>query len=149
VAIYRPPRARWPLAAALGIGGLLLGLVIGLALGGSEIDPQEASREIKTRLVSAAGSLDVAEVEYEESVEDGEVVKQTEYEGALSALDSSRARYREVRSAIASLFPSQVEPIDALYAQIDALMRSQAEAAKVTTALQELEAMLKGEGPGG
>lgn len=145
MAIYRPPKARWPLAAAFGIGGLVVGMAVGLGLGGSDPDPQEAGREIETALVSAAGSLEVAGVEYEESVQDGEVVKQTEYEGALGALESSRTRFREVRSVLVSLFPSQVEPINDLYAEIEQLMRSRTDAEEVSAALQELESVLKGE----
>jgi hypothetical protein len=147
MAIYRPPRSRWPLAVAFGVGGALVGLVTGLSLGSSDFDPQEAGREIKTVLVSAAGSLEVAGVEYEESVDDGEVIRETEYEGALGALNRSRARYDEVRSVLTSLFPSQVEPIDELYIKIEGLMQSREDAARVTAALEELQSVLKGEAP--
>jgi hypothetical protein len=145
VAIYRPPKARWPLAVAVGVGGVLVGLITGLALGSSDPDPEEAGREIKAALVSAAGSLEVAAIEYEESVADGEVTRETEYEGALGALDSSRARYDDVRPVLVSLFPSQVEPIDDLYGEIEQLMRSRSDPTHVNAALQELESILKGE----
>jgi hypothetical protein len=145
VAIYRPPKARWPLAVAFGVGGVLVGLITGLALGSSDPDPEEAGREIKAALVSAAGSLEVAAIEYEESVADGEVTRETEYEGALGALDSSRARYDDVRPVLVSLFPSQVEPIDDLYGEIEQLMRSRSDPTHVNAALQELESILKGE----
>jgi hypothetical protein len=146
VAIYRPPKARWPLAVAFGVGGATVGLVIGLALGSSDPDPEEAGREIKTELVSAAGSLEVAAIEYVESVSsDGEVTKEAEYEGALSALNSSRARYDDVRGILVSLFPSQVKPIDELYGKIEQLMRSRRAPTQVTAALQELQSVLKGE----
>jgi hypothetical protein len=147
VAIYRPPKARWPVAVAFGIGGVLIGLVIGLALGRSDPDPEEAGTEIKAALVSAASTLEVTAIEYEESVSDGEVTKEAEYEGALSALESSRARYDEVRPVLVSLFPSQVEPIDDLYGEIERLMRSRTDPAQVNAALQELESILKGEVP--
>ena len=147
MAIYRPPKARWPLAAAWGAGGLLSGLVIGLALGGSDPSPQEAGREIEAALVSAAGSLEVAGIEYEEAVSDGEVTTEAEYEGALSALDSSRARYDEVRPVLVGLFPSQVESVDDLYGEIEQLMRSRSDPAQVNVRLQELESVLKGEDP--
>jgi hypothetical protein len=145
VAIYRPPKARWPLAVAFGVGGVLVGLITGLALRSSDPDPEEAGREIKAALVSAAGSLEVAAIEYEESVADGEVTRETEYEGALSALDSSRARYGDVRPVLVFLFPSQVEPIDDLYGEIEQLMRSRSDPTQVNAALQELESILKGE----
>jgi hypothetical protein len=116
-----------------------------LALGSSDPDPEEAGREIKAALVSAAGSLEVAAIEYEESVADGEVTRETEYEGALSALDSSRARYDDVRPVLVSLFPSQVEPIDDLYGEIEQLMRSRSDPTEVNAAIQELESILKGE----
>ncbi len=132
---------------ALGVGGVLVGLVTGLALASSDPNPQEAGQEIKAALVSVAGSLEVAAIEYEESVSDGEVTKEAEYEGALSALDSSRTRYGEVRPVLVSLFPSQVEPIDDLYGEIEQLMRSRSDPARVTAGLQELESILKGEAP--
>lgn len=132
---------------AVGIGSGMVGLVTGLALGSSDPDPMEAGREIKTVLVSAAGSLEVAAIEYEESVSDGEITKEAEYEGALSALDSSRARYDEVRPVLVSLFPSQIEPIDELYGEIEGSMRSKRDAAQVTAALGELQSFLKGEVP--
>jgi hypothetical protein len=132
---------------AVGVGGVVIGLITGLALGGSDPDPEEAGREIKAALVSAAGSLEVAAIEYEESVSDGEVTREAEYDGALSALDSSRARYDEVRPVLVSLFPSQVVPIDDLYDEIEQLMRSRIEPARVTAELQELESILKGEVP--
>ena len=145
VAIYRPPKARWPLAVAFGVGGVLIGLVVGLALGRSDPDPEEAGSEIRAALISAAGTLEVAAIEYEESVSGGEVTREAEYEGALSALDSSRSRYDEVRPVLVSLFPSQVEPIDDLYGEIEQLMRSRTDPARVNAELQELEAILKGE----
>jgi hypothetical protein len=132
---------------AVGVGGVVIGLITGLALGGSDPDPEEAGREIKAALVSAAGSLEVAAIEYEESVSDGEVTREAEYDGALSALDSSRARYDEVRPVLVSFFPSQVVPIDDLYDEIEQLMRSRIEPARVTAELQELESILKGEVP--
>ncbi len=147
MAIYRPPKARWPLATAFGVAGLVAGLVTGLALGRSDPTPEEAGREIKTVLAGAAASLEVAGVEYKESVQDGEVVNQTEYDGALGALDSSRARYDEVRPVVVSLFPAQVEPIDELYGRVEALMRSKSDTARVLAALERLQSTLEGQTP--
>lgn len=145
MAIYRPPQARWPLAVAFGVGGVVVGLITGLALASPDPDPEEAGQEIKAALVSAAGSLEVTAIEYEESVSDGEVTREAEYEGALSALESSRARYDDVRPVLTSLFPSQVEPIDERYDEIERLMRSRSDPAQVKAALEELESVLKGE----
>jgi hypothetical protein len=131
---------------AFGVGGVVVGLITGLAFGSSDPDPREAGREIKAALVSAAGSLEVAAIEYEESVSDGEIVREAEYDGAVSALDSSRARYDEVRPVLAALFPSQVTPIDELYGEIEQLMRARSDPARVTAVLQQLESVLKGEG---
>jgi hypothetical protein len=123
----------------------MIGLLTGLALGGSDPDAREAGREIEAALASAAGSLEVAGIEYEESVSDGEVTKEAEYEGALSALNSSRARYDEIRPVLLSLFPSQVERMDDLYGELEQLMRSRRDPTEVTEASQELESLLKGE----
>jgi hypothetical protein len=128
-----------------GVGGVLSGLVIGLAVGGSDPTMQEAGREIEAALVSAGGSLEVAGIEYEEAVSDGEVTSEAEYDGALSALDSSRARYEEVRPVLVDLFPSQVESVDDLYGEIEQLMRSRSDPSQVKARLQELDSVLKGE----
>jgi hypothetical protein len=135
------------LALAFGFGGGVAGLITGLALASSDTTPQEAGQEIRTALVSAAGSLEVAAIEYDESVSDGEITKEAEYEGALGALDSSRSRYDDVRPILVSLFPSQVEPIDELYGKIERLMRSRSDPVQVGMLLKELESVLKGEAP--
>ncbi len=145
MAIYRPQKARWPLAVTSAIAGLVMGLVVGLVMARSEPGAEEAGREIKATLVSAAGSLEVAAIEYEESVADGEIMQEAEYEGALGALDNSRTRYDEVRPVLASLFPSQVEPIDELYGEAERLMRSRSAVPKVRAVLVKLESVLKGE----
>jgi hypothetical protein len=142
MAIYRPPKARWPLATAAAIGGLVVGLVAGLAFAGGDPDPIDAARAINAALNSAAGSLEVAAVEYRESVAGGEVTKQAEFEGALAALASSKSRYSGVRPALSAL-PVEVEPIDELYEELESSMESRADRATVTATLEELEALLR------
>ncbi len=145
MAIYRPPKARWPLAAAVGCAGLGLGILIGFLLGGSEPSPSESVRQIRSVLVRAAGSLEVAAVEYRESVDDGVVVDETEYEGALGALRSSRSRFATIEAALEDLFPTQVETIDELYDRAGAAMEARAPARRVEASLAELEVLLEGE----
>jgi hypothetical protein len=144
VAIYRPPKARWPLATAVAIGGVLVGLGAGLAFGGGDPAPADATQAIEAELNSAAGSLEVAAVEYQESVAGGEVVKEAEYEGAQAALASSKSRYAEIRPALSAL-PVSLEPIDELYDQIESSMESRDDPETVIPALEELEALLQGE----
>ena len=144
MAIYRPPKPRWPLAIAVGIAGLVTGLGAGMALGSSDPDPAAAASILKTNLVSAAGSLEVAAIEYTEAVSGGRVVSEAEYSGALDALRSSRSKYSAVRSALSSLFPRQVESIDSLYDEAEDLMSARADATEVATLLEDLQLVLKG-----
>ena len=146
MAIYRPPKARWPLALAVGITTLVIGVGIGLSIGTRDPSPSEISEMLKSDLISAAGSLEVAEVEYRESVAAGEVTNETEYEGALAALESSRERFESLEPALESLFPSRSEDIAAEYDGCDSAMRSRAPASDVATCLEELRDLLQGEG---
>ena len=148
MAIYRPPKARWPLALGVGIAALVAGLLIGLALGSGDPDPAAAAQDVKAELVSAAGALEVASIEYEESVSGGEVTRQEEYEGALSAVESARERYGSVRPALASLVPSLAAEIDDGFDRCEELMAEPADPAEVAAALGELEGLLKGDVPG-
>jgi hypothetical protein len=145
VAIYRPPKARWPLAVAAGLAGLLCGVVLGAVLFSADPDPLEAAGEIKASLVAAAGSLEVAAIEYEEAVPDGEVDREPEYEGALAAFESSRERYGEVRGALDVLVPDLVDGLDASYERCGEMMTAVADAAEVEACLAELEEALKGD----
>lgn len=122
--------------------------MLGLALGRSEPTADEAGVVMKTSLLAAAGALEVAAIEYTEAVPEGEVIKEQEYEGALAALQSSRSKYRDVRAAVASLFPSEASAIDRLYARADALMSQPAPASEVVTALEDLESLLNPDSTG-
>lgn len=144
MAIYRPPKARWPLATAAAVGGVVCGLVAGLAIGSKDPDPLAAAQEVRAALVSAAGSLEVAVIEYEEAVGPGGVESQPEYEGARDALASSRERYREVRPALDALAPATVELLDALYDRCTALVEERVPAPEVEECAVELSAALEG-----
>ena len=145
MAIYRPPKSRWPLAIVVGVVGLLIGLGSGLALCSREPAPAEVAGDLRADLAAAAGSLEVAEVEYTESISDGEITKQAEFDGAISAIESSEARYREVAPLIASLIPSRGDEIDALYEECARAMRDHADPGEVTECLDGLRDLLKGE----
>ncbi|MEA2498766.1 MAG: hypothetical protein QOH26_1171 [Actinomycetota bacterium] len=125
--------------------GLIVGLIIGALIGRSDPDPSESVSLIRTSLLSAAGSLDVATVEYQESVEDGAVVSRPEYDGALDAIRSSRGSFEEVRTAVEVLAPERVDSIEELYDEVEAQMEAMAPATEVEATLQELEALLKGQ----
>jgi hypothetical protein len=142
MAIYRPPKARWPLACVAALAGLLIGLLVGLVAGREEFDSAEAGQEIKTRLSSAAGSLEVAAVEYAESVAEGEVNKQAEFDGALAAVASSRAKFSEIRPAL--MFPRQIDMIGDAYERAERSMKSHAEPRTVTSLLVRLQGLLEG-----
>ena len=143
MAIYKPPKARWPLAVFCGVLALLVGIAIGFVLGREDPDPAEGVRLIQQELIGAAAGLEVAGIEYSESVENGEVVNDTEYEGALAALQSSRDRFESVSAALRELAPERVQEIEVLYDEIAAEMEAQAESDAVTQMLDDLEAALK------
>jgi hypothetical protein len=145
VAIYRPPKPRWPLAIVAGLVSLLIGFGIGLGVGSRDPDPTEVASDLRADLVAAAGSLEVAEIEYTESVADGEITRQAEYEGALGAIESSEARYRQVAPALEALVPSRSDEIDALFDECGRAMRERVDPAEVTECLGELRDLLKGE----
>ena len=145
MAIYRPPKPRWPLAAATAIAGLLIGLGIGYALGDKEPDPTEVADGVQAELVAAAGSLEVAQIEYEESVSDGEVTRRAEYEGAVGAVESSERRFKSVAPAVETLAPDRAAEIEALYDECSDRMSDRADAPKVMQCLEELRALLEGD----
>ena len=145
MAIYRPPKPRWPLAIGVGLVCLVIGFGTGVVLGNRDPDPTEVAADLRAELVAAAGSLEVAEIEYTESVSDGAITRQAEYEGAIGAIESSEARYREVAAAVESLAPSRSEEIDTLYDECSSAMRERGDAADVTDCLNELGDLLKGE----
>jgi hypothetical protein len=144
VAIYRPPKPRWPLAVGAGLVSLLVGFAIGLGVGGRDPAPAEVASGLRSDLVAAVGSLEVAEIEYAESVSDGEIASQTEYDGALDAIDSSESRYREVEPAIESLVPARAEEIGNRYDECSSAMRERADPPEVTECLTGLGELLKG-----
>jgi hypothetical protein len=142
VAIYRPPKARWPLAAFGALVGVGAGVVIGLLLAGDP-DPRDAALDAKAELSAAAGSLEVAAIEYDESVDNGEIVNENEYRGAQSALDSSRSRFAGARGVLDVLAPELADSLAADYDQVAELMQEVAEPAEVQAALDELAAQLR------
>ena len=144
MAIYRPPKSRWPLAAATLVAGLALGFALGLALGGDDFDAGSAGEEIQTRLTAAAGSLEVVGIEYAEAVEDGEVVAEPEYQGARDALDSSRSAYAEVEPAVDAIASDRADEIASAYDQVEDLMDDVADEDEVEAALGDLESLLTG-----
>ncbi|MDQ3987377.1 MAG: hypothetical protein M3280_12875 [Actinomycetota bacterium] len=144
MAIYRPPKPRWPAVLASITIGLAVGLVVGLVLGGGESDPAEAAREVQAELTAAAGAIDVLTVEYEESVSNGEVVSEAEYRGARDALASSRDRFEEVREALEILAPARVTEIDAAFAALEDSVGSQADPAEVDDQADALIELLQG-----
>lgn len=144
MAIYRPAKARWPTALAAAIVGLLVGLLVGyLAFGRAEPDPAEALRELDATLTGAAGVLEVAEIEYAESVEDGEVVREPEYQGALDALERSRTRYEEVKGALESVAPDATARLDAAYDELESAMSARAPDDEIADLIDRLTALLE------
>lgn len=145
MAIYRPPKPRWPLAVATAFVGLLIGFGIGFAIGDKDPDPTEVADGVRAELVAAAGSLEVAQIEYEESVSDGEVTRQAEYEGAIGAVESSEARFEGVAAAVEALAPERAAEIEVLYEECADDMSDRVDSSEVARCLDELRVLLEGE----
>lgn len=144
MAIYKPPKARWPLAVFSGVLGLLIGLGIGFVLGGEEPDADEGVRLVQQELIAAAAALEVAGIEYAESVDDGRVVTEAEYNGALDALESSRERFETVKDALALLSPRQAEEIATAYEEATSAMEATESEQDVQELLDGLDELLTG-----
>jgi len=144
VAIYRPPKPRWPLAVAAFLGGLILGALVAFLLQGDP-DPAAIAADVDAELAAAAASLEVVAVEYEESVEEGEVVQEAEFRGAESALASSRTRYEAVAAAVETLAPERAAAIDGAYVDAEGLMNERASAEELSDVLADLEELLRGD----
>lgn len=144
MAIYRPQRPRWRTAVWAGLLGLGIGLLIGWGLLRPAPDPAEVLGEVRAALASAAGTLEVVEIEYAESVEDGRVVSSPEYQGARDALVSSRARYEEARAGVAAVAPETASAIDDAYDRLRAAVEARAPAEDISTSVRELREMLTG-----
>ncbi len=144
MAIYRPQRPRWIPAVITGVVGLLVGLLVGWGVLRPEPNPAEVMGDVRATLRSAAGTLEIVEIEYAESVEDGEIVSSPEFEGARDALDSSRQRYLEVREAVAALSPNTASEIDDAFDRLEGLVKRRAPSEDVADLARELADMLTG-----
>jgi hypothetical protein len=146
MAIYKPPKARWPLAVFAGALGLLLGIALGFALGQEDPDAAEGVRLVQQELAAAAAGLEVAGIEYTEAVANGQVVSDAEYEGSLSALESSRSRYEEVGEALETLAPERAAEIAAGYNEVQTAMEGTVLPEEVDSLIEDLTALLQGDG---
>ena len=144
MAIYKPPKARWPLALFAALVGLLIGIGVGFVLGREDPDPAEGTRLVRQELTAAAAGLEVAGIEYEEAVDDGEVVNDTEYQGSLAALESSRDRFESVRDALATLAPEHADEIEAAYDAAATAMEAPEPPDEVQQLLDEVTELLEG-----
>jgi hypothetical protein len=143
VAIYRPPKRRWPLAAAAGLAGIVIGIAAAAVLA-SEPDPVESLRVTKSQLAQASAVLEVAEVEYSEAVENGEIESQAEYDGALGALDRSRALFLSAAPVVRFADSDVAGSIERSYDEIRATMEAPGSEEEVAALLEELAAQLDG-----
>ena len=145
MAIYKPPKARWPLAVFVGVIGFLLGIGLGFLLASEDPDPAEGVRLVRQELTAAAAGLEVAGIEYTEAVDDGEILSDAEYQGSLDALDSSRDRFESVEDALATLAPELADEVASGFDETEAAMEERASSEEVQSLLDDLSGLLKGE----
>ncbi len=145
MAIYRPPKPRWPAALAAGAVGLLAGILAGYLIGGhGKADPEAAATELRSRLGATANLLDVASFEYDQGVEGGRVVSQDGYRGALDALARARRQYRQAAPALRAFAPGQAQRIDSALLQLQEMASAKAEVRRFDARVAELKQMLRG-----
>ena len=136
--------------AAAGVVGVAVGFALGWGLRGTgEPDPAAALARLRSSVVSVVGTLEVVDVEYRESVRDGQVVRSTEYRGARDALARARERYLEARAGLEALDPGLVARADALFGEASGLLARRAGAGEVSAVLGELTGLLRGALGGG
>jgi hypothetical protein len=145
MAIYRPPKPRWRAAVGAGLVGVVVGMIAGILVSRSEPNPVEAARSVQAELDRAASSLEVVAIEYDESVDGGEVVSDGEYRGTQDALESSRTRFDDVRAALELLAPDRAGSIDDAYDAVQRSIEARADPAEVTQELDSLTALLRGD----
>ena len=124
---------------------MLVGMGIGFALANREPQPAEVAADLRAEMLAAAGSLEVAEIEYAESVSEGDIARRSEYEGALDALASSEARYRGAAPAIEAVAPGAAGDIEGLYDECAREMRDRADPEEVSQCLGDLRGLLEGD----
>ena len=145
MAIYRPPKPRWRASVAAGVAGILVGVIAGILVSRSDPDPLEAARLAQAELDRAASSLEVVAIEYDESVDAGEVVSDAEYRGTQDALESSRNRFNDVRPALEVLAPDRANSIDDAYAAVERNIEARADPAEVSDQIESLRRLLRGD----
>lgn len=139
MAIYRPRRSPWPVAAALAAVALLAGIGIGYAIFGTRPPDLSAATEVvQDRLGEARGLLEVAAIEYREGAPDGTIASQPEYDAALAAVGRARTAIDEVGSPLRALAPERAADLESGLDQITALMEA-IEAPDVVDAAIEAE----------
>ena len=121
--------------------GLVIGLGAGILLRPGP-DPVAAARDLSADLDGAAGLLEVAQVEYEESVSGSRVTNPREYRAARAALSRSRNRFGDARPALEALSDPAAAAIAVGYDRMQALMDAPAPPARVAAALRRLVRLL-------
>lgn len=123
MAIYRPRRSPWPVAAALAMLALLVGFGLGYAVFGTRPpDLPVAAAVVQERLGEARGLLEVAAIEYREAAPDGTVVSRPEYDAAIQAVARARTAVDSVDEPMRALAPERSAALDAGFDEIEALM---------------------------
>jgi hypothetical protein len=122
--------------------GLLVGLVTGYLLAQDEPDPLALVADVRADVRAAAELLDVAKVEYRESVSDGEVASVREYGGARDALGRSRARFDRAARVLEPLDHRAAAQIDNAYERLGRMMGETAPSHDVIEAIEGLSSRL-------
>ena len=143
MAIYRPSRARWPIALAAAVVGVAIGLVAGLSLADTGPHPGAVVSDVRANVRAATALLDVVKVEYQEAVSGGEVTTVQEYGGARDALGRSRARFDRAARVLEPLDHEAAERIGDAYQRLAQMMGETAPAQDVLDQIDRLASLLE------
>ena len=147
MAIYRPRRSPWPLAAGLAVVALLVGFLAGYVIFGTRPpDLDAAAAAVQAELTDAGGLLEVAAIEYREGAPDGAIVSEPEYAAAEAAVARASAAVESVAAPLRALAPERAAALEEGFATVTRLIDELAPPDEVDAATEALIALLEGSG---
>jgi hypothetical protein len=135
--------AKLALTAAV---GLLVGGVIGFALGGTaseEPSLRESMQKLQADLRPALGALELVTIEYPEAVRDGRVVAKTEYAAARSQLGTASEAIAASEEELEVLDSEGARALDASLGRLHELVKARGSGEQVRREAEASSAILR------
>ena len=147
MSLYRELGRTSPLRLALlAAGGLLVGLVIGFAIGkGASEEPslEDAVAQVQEDIRPAVGALELVTIEYREGVKDGRVVARSEYDASLAHVGRAQEALKEVAGELEVLGPEDAAVARRSLEELRTLVERRAAGAQVDAAAERARAALQ------